>query len=360
MSHPKKVMISFFLTTKCNLDCVYCYTNKHKYKHQTLDFKFAQLGVDDFFKSNNSRHIRFFGAGEPTMEFELMKKIREYAYEKAGNKLLVETQTNGVFSITIAKWLSDNIDIIWVSLDGVPDIQNHYRPTITGKPTSDVIERNIKYLIRKGTCMVGIRSTINNMNLYNQIDNIRYFASLGVKYIWTDPMFPTVGEKDAYEEIDILEYAKEYLKAKKYADKHNIFYGSFLTCNFDEKTKYHCRACLPVPHLTTDGYVSACDMALFGANNNHMSVFIYGKWDRGNNKIIYDEEKINYIKSRNVDNMPGCNNCIAKYHCGGYCLGEVMNETHNLFGKKERVCEPIRYLMRNMQTNMGCYKYLHP
>lgn len=360
MSHVKKVMVSFFVTTKCNLDCVYCYTNKHKYKPQTLDFRFAKLGIDDFFKTSNSRHIRFFGAGEPTMEFELMKKIKEYAYEKAGTKLSVETQTNGVFSNTIAKWLSENIDIIWVSMDGLPEVQNHYRPTITGKPTSDIIERNIKYLTKKGNCMVGIRSTINKMNLHNQIDTLKYFANLGVKYIWTDPMFLAVGEKHAYEEIDILEYAKEYLKAKKYADKYNLFYESFLTCNFDEKIKYHCRSCLPVPHLTTDGYISACDMALFGANKNHMSVFIYGKWDRKNNKIVYDEEKINYIRSRNVDNMPGCTNCIAKYHCGGYCLGEVMNETHDLFGKKERVCEPIRYLMRNTKTNTGCYKYLHP
>ena len=93
MSHSKKVMISFFLTTKCNLNCIYCYTNKDKYKHQTLDFKFAQLGINDFFKSNNSRHIRFFSAGEPTMEFELIKKIREDAYEKAVNNLLVQTLT---------------------------------------------------------------------------------------------------------------------------------------------------------------------------------------------------------------------------------------------------------------------------
>ena len=37
----------------------------------------------------------------------------------------------------------------------------------------------------------------------------------------------------------------------------------------DEPGEYACRSLLPVPHLTTDGYVSACDMALFGKDNNH-------------------------------------------------------------------------------------------
>lgn len=43
-----------------------------------------------------------------------------------------------------------------------------------------------------------------------------------------------------------------------------MFYGSILTCNFGDTVTTHCRACLLVPHLITDGYVSACDMALFG------------------------------------------------------------------------------------------------
>ena len=66
------------------------------------------------------------------------------------------------------------------------------------------------------------------------------------------------------------------------------------------------------------------------------------------------------IRSRSADNMPGCKNCIAKYHCAGYCLGEVTNETGNMFGKKVEVCEPIRYLFKNLPANRRKYKYTHP
>jgi radical SAM protein with 4Fe4S-binding SPASM domain len=157
-----------------------------------------------------------------------------------------------------------------------------------------------------------------------------------------------------------MKFAEEYLDACKYAENNNVFYGSILTCNFNDEVSQHCRACIPVPHLTTDGYVSACDMALFGADNNHMQPLIYGHWDPKTNKIIYDNEKIRFIKSRNLKNLPKCNDCHSKHHCGGYCLGEVLNEKGSMFEQKEAVCDAIRYLDKNMTESQKKYTYLHP
>lgn len=359
MAHVKKEMISFFLTNECNLNCRYCYTNKSEFIPQTLPFEFAKIGIDDFFDNTDCRHIRFFGAGEPTLKFNLMKQIYDYAHEKAGDKLSVEIQTNGVFSKNVAEWLANNVDIIWISWDGTPKIQNFYRPSKGGKRTSEIVERNARFLLKNGKGMTGARTTIGSFNLYKQKEIINYFANLGIKNVWADPIIPAVGKEALEKNIDLMEYSKEFLKAKELADKLGVFYGSQLTCNFDEKTFYNCRACLPMPHLTTDGYVSACDMASFGESNGPMSIFIYGKWDKENNKIIYDKEKIDRLRSRSATNMAGCRGCEIIDHCAGYCLGEVVNETGNLFGKKEYICEPIRFLAKNMPLNKGRYKYLH-
>ena len=361
MTHVKKEMLSFFVTTECNLDCSYCYTNKGNHKHQTIDFEFAKLGMDEYFQTNYRKRIRYQGAGEPTCKFGLMKKIRDYAYSIVGDKLSLEIQTNGVFEQSIRDWLCENVDVIWVSFDGLPEMHDqHRREYKTNKPTAKRIEKNVRYLTKNCSGMTGIRTTITSESIHKQIEFLKYFSNLGVEHVWSDPVFPSVGEKDTSSSIDIMEYAKEFIKASDFADEIGIFYGSILTCNFDEETTYHCRACLPMPHLTTDGYVSACDMALFGEDNNHMSVLIYGKWDKKNNKIVYDQNKINMIRSRSADNMLGCKNCIAKYHCAGYCLGEVTNETGNMFGKKVEVCEPIRYLFKNLPANRRKYKYIHP
>ncbi len=370
MAHVKKEMLSFFLTTKCNLACRYCYTNKEKEKHkdQTIPFEFAKLGIDYFIYEYP--HIRFFGAGEPTQEFNLMKKIRNYAYDKVGNKLKLELQTNGVFPETVRGWLAKHADIIWVSFDGLPDVQDYYRPLKrTGKPSSPFIEKNVKYLRNYGRGMTGVRVTITNKNIRQQKEMVDYFAKLGVKHIWTDPLFHSVGDKPISENvnaetvkplIDIEKYVDEFIQAQRYAKIKKIFYGSFLACNFDEETQYHCRACIPVPHLTTDGYISACDMALYGEDNNHMNLFIYGKWDEKNNKLAFFKERICYLQSRSVHSIKNCKDCPVKLNCGGYCLGEVVNETGNLFGNKKYVCRSIIKLACKTETNFGCYEYLHP
>lgn len=81
MPHSNKKMISFFLTTKCNLCCRYCYNAKERncIVEQTLNFEIAKNGIDWYFNNNPSRHIRFYGPGEPTQEFEMLKRITEYA-----------------------------------------------------------------------------------------------------------------------------------------------------------------------------------------------------------------------------------------------------------------------------------------
>lgn len=67
MAHVNKQMISFFVTTSCNLACSYCYIIRDKSErwNQRLNLNFAKAGIDDFFAGNSSRHIRFFGGGEP-------------------------------------------------------------------------------------------------------------------------------------------------------------------------------------------------------------------------------------------------------------------------------------------------------
>ncbi|MCI8963193.1 MAG: radical SAM protein [Eubacterium sp.] len=361
MGHDKKEMISFYLTTRCNLDCIYCYTNKNSasHTHQTLDIEFAKAGIDDYYKTGFAHHVRFFGAGEPTVEFGLMKRILAYAKKKDVNTT-AELQTNGCFHRDITTWIAQNIDIIWISSDGLPEIQNQCRPLAGGGGSSGILEENISYLVQNCRGMTGIRVTITNANVCKQIEIIDYFSKFGIKNFWVDPVFPSIGSEDAYEEIDMKVFTNEFIKAVKYAFRCGITYGSILTCNFNEPGEYACRACLPVPHLTTDGYVSACDMALFGNDANHMNVFIYGKWNKETCKIEYSQEKISYLQSRKLSNMPKCQNCEAGKYCRGYCLGEVMNETKNLFGCKQKICQPTKTILNSLSDEEKEYYYFHP
>lgn len=377
MPHCKKQMLSFFLTTKCNLCCVYCYNAKERNKMQekTLPLNIAKRGIDYFFDNFDSRHIRFYGPGEPTQEFELMKKIVDYAKKTSGTRVTTEIQTNGVFNETVREWMLENMNILWMSFDGPPDIQNFNRPintkyNIFDKTSSEVLEENVKWLIKHGdknNLMVGARVTVSDKNVNRQLEMVDYFERLGIKYIWTDPIFqsvdkiPVCDDKIKLEKynFNMDEYVNNYLDAYKYAKQKDIFYGSIFTCNFDGKTRIHCRCCTPVPHLTPDGYVSACDMVVLGEEAYHMDCFIYGKWIEEKDRFIFDNSKIDGLRNRNIDNMEHCKTCEVRYYCGGYCLGEVVNETGELRGQKKIACKAIRKIFRDIGP-CETFDYLHP
>ena len=377
MPHCNKKMISFFLTTKSNICCRYCYNveERSRIEERTLPFHIAKAGIDWYFLSQSSRHIRFYGPGEPTREFELMKEITKYAKDQDA-RVTVELQTNGVFTQEVRNWLLENANIIWMSFDGARDIQDYYRPInlryaeeFGSKASSEILEDNVKWLIgnsKQRNLMVGARATITNENVNRQVEMVNYFASLGIRYIWNDPLFNSVGEKpireiDGKKTIDLDNYIEQYALAKEYAEKMGVFYGSFLAVNFVGESEYHCRACTPLcaPHITPDGYISACDMVVVGEKPYHMEPFIVGKYSAETASFVIDMHKIRLLEKRKSSNITHCSDCPVKLHCGGYCLGETVNETGKLDGQDALKCEAIKKLYERIGS-CNTYTYLHP
>lgn len=383
MPHCNKQMLSFFLTTKCNLCCSYCYNAKERnsIKEKTLSLEIAKAGIDWYFANNNSRHIRFYGPGEPTQEFDTLKKITEYAksHPNRGEEVTVEIQTNGVFTEDIRDWALNNFNIIWMSFDGMKDVQAFNRPLnpkynimFNNYSSADVLENNIRWLNdnKNGrNLMVGARVTITDTNIHRQMEMVNYFYGLGIRYVWTNPLFYSVGKVPVYLDeqkkssyhFDMDLYIDNYLKAYKYAKLKGVFWGSFLTINFDGESPYHCRCCTPLsaPHITPDGYISACDMVVLGAKPFHMSPFIVGKWDYKTRQFVLHVNKIKALNNRRSTIMEHCRNCVAKLHCGGYCLGETVNETGKLDGQNPIKCAAVQRLYKELGS-CSPYPYLHP
>lgn len=323
--------------------------------------EFAKKGLEDFFNQSDSRKIRYFGEGEPTLEFDRMQQIQEYAKELAGDDIVAELQTNGFFGMDIAKWCKENLDIIWISMDGIPEVHDTNRKTISGSGTSNILERNIKFLANNGLT-VGIRSTIGSLNIDRQKENIDYFESLGVQAVFADHLCVHVG-KEAREtkdliEVQSLEFADKFIEARKYAKDKGMFYSNFFCVNFDEPVDIACRAMIPVPHLTPTGYVSCCDMAT--RPDGILDELIYGKYDESTKEITYFQDSIDKIRSRRKSNIPECQTCEVIHNCAGGCLGEAVNETKDFYGVKKNLCEVTRYLFQRSNSNNELFKFIHP
>jgi len=353
-SLPKSITI--FVYGGCNLDCIYCYAGKNL-KDKAINLEFAKLGIETFFKQNNAYQLRLFGVGEPTLAFDHMVELIKFSRYVVGTSLQVELQTNGVFHSAITQWIADNIDILWISCDGPPDINDRYRRTKDGHPTSEVVVDNITQLAFCKKCQLGVRTTITQQTSYRQREIVEYFHSLGVKHVCADPVFLPVGYKktDTYFSKELLiedpiAYAEDFLRARERANELGMTYDSILTVNAGVDNCYACRGCYTNPHLTVDGFVTCCDMAFSG--DTSLKEMIWGKYDPATHKIINYEQNVNKAFNRRVENLPSCKNCEWKSDCSGGCFGEALNEGKDVFGIKRFSCQATKYLMPRLDRTL--------
>jgi len=364
MPHENKRTISVLVTTLCNLACSYCVNDiKAVANQETIDLDFVKTGIDDFFGKRTdlfgegNRNIRIYGVGESTTRIDLVKRIVKYARE-INPDVAVELQTNAHFSEENAKWVAENINEVWVSLDGPPEVQDRNRPTKTGERSSEVVIRNLKYLVDR--TFVGVRATVRPEDSDKQIEFVEYFYSLGVRHVAIEPVFKNIKRKGGYEDPisqeDLARYVGGYIPVHRRAQELGMEMSSLLTMNFDSPCNYACRSLLPMPQLTPDGYVSGCDLASHG--NTQLQDFIFGKFD--GKRIIYFQDKIDRIKQRHVANIDECASCEVKKNCGGGCAGLAYSATGDLMGTHEPFCDSIKKLARVLPRNQGELEHHHP
>jgi len=331
---------------------------------EVIDIDFARVGLQDFFAANCSRTIRFFSPGEPTQAFTHMVDIQNMAQQIAGQELRTELEANGYFWGEVANWVERNVDILWISCDGPPEIQDMQRPTVNNQRSSEVVIENVRRYSKCDNMQFGVRATIGPKNIEQQTKLIEYFHSLGVKYVCASPTYHSKVNPNI-ETPSLVKFAQHFVPAFYRALELGMFYQTLLIVNFDEEVDIYCQASIPTPRLTTDGYVSSCDWAAFGSSkylDNSLRELIYGYYDKQKGQIIYDQEKIDRIRRRNTSYLgqSSCNGCKALKHCAGGCVGKMMSETDDLYQASSEWCAAVRYLFEKLPVKKGLFPYLHP
>lgn len=370
MGHARKQLLSIYISSICNLRCTYCALSSGRLnidkEDLVIDLPFAYKGIDDFFRDFPSRGVRFYSSGEVTTQMDTFKKITEYIKGKNEPNTYLELQTNGFFSDETSNWIENNMDFVWISFDGLPVYQDKNRPTANGRKTSDVVVNNIKKFSDSNIIDIGIRVTLTPEMLDHQIEIIDYLDKLKIKYISVERAYSSVNHNLYTEEKTSPEYfAKKFVEAFNYSSNKGIFYNHFNMVNFDEPCRFFCRSCIPYPHLTTDGYVTCCDMAPYGKDKYKdytLPDLVYGKYDYNTNRIIYDEEQIYRIRQKNVDILSKtiCKDCDIVENCVGGCLGQSYNNSGKIVSKCDWDCAVTKYLAQHLPLNKAIYPILHP
>jgi uncharacterized protein len=190
--NSKNLGITLAPTLNCNFKCIYCYerdknVNKHinmsKGKANTF-IKFIYKQIDNGVKNIG---ISWYG-GEPLLEIKAINEISTKIIEVCDkNKISYSSSmiSNGYLlnEKAFETILKSRIKFIQITLDGPPDIHNHFRPLQDGSPTFSIIIKNIKKFIdfTKGKVKIAIRINLAQENMESSFNLIKILEKEGLK-----------------------------------------------------------------------------------------------------------------------------------------------------------------------------------
>lgn len=365
IDNPKEFAIrklALVLTSKCNLQCKYCYANygMYDYKKESTMTKEVLLSGLRYLTENfkEIKTIQFFG-GEPSLCVDLIKSTI-YFFKKmvedgnAKNEPVYGIVTNGVYMPEeLIKLFKENKFRITISLDGPEGINNLLRIDAAGKGKFVTIRNNYLRLLAEGVEDVGFECTYTAEHIRNSISLVDIVKFFDQEFNCPVPHIVPVN----IDELSELNIFNEWERYEAYIDEaiayafdnmineHKIssvgiflgIIGRIITHLGDQRI---CPAGVQTFSLSHDECISPCFMY---TSNEDIS---YGKIGDDPKMILknaYDfDEKIN-----NKEISEDCLNCSAKAVCSS-CLGSFDISNSEVSVSNQATCETIRYAMTSI------------
>ncbi|MBR6523510.1 MAG: thioether cross-link-forming SCIFF peptide maturase [Clostridia bacterium] len=330
----------------CNLNCSYCFASQGKYQGERslMSFEVGKQAFDFLIANSGTRknlEVDFFG-GEPLMNWDVVKKLVEYArsIEKEHNKNFRFTlTTNGVLlDNDKIEFLNREMSNVVLSLDGRKEIHDHFRKDYNGNGSYDLILPKFKNFVEKrdgkNYYMRGT-FTHNNTDFTN---DIFHMADLGFTELSMEPVVCPPSDPYAltledmpklFEQYEIL--AKEMIKRKK-EGRPFTFYHYMLDlkngpCIYKRITG--CGSGTEYMAVTPWGELFPCHQFVGDEKYSLGNI-----WDGVKNTAVQDE-----FKKCNAYSRPECNDCWARLYCSGGCAANSYHATGSISGIYEYGCE---------------------
>ena len=324
-SEFRPTSVTLFLTTSCNLRCVYCYASGGD-RSRTMPWQVAKAGID--LVGNNAPNMEgealglsFHGGGEPTVAWDLLRRTTAYAEgvaKRQGVECTRSLATNGVLSETQLDWIVEHIDDVNLSVDGVGAVHDRLRPLKDGGASFPHVLKTLRRLAAEGK-RFGVRMTVTRASLPHVTETVQFLSrEIAPHTIHLEPVFQC-GRcvTESVEAPDPAEFVDIFRSARPIAEQHGavLYYSG---ARYPQVTASFCQACEPSFTVTTAGCVTACYEVADPADPR-ADTFIYGRFDERLGRFEFDTDKMLQLKDLSVQHVPFCQRCFAKYQCAGDC-----------------------------------------
>ena len=323
------------VTNQCNLSCKYCYefgedrVATPEGKPKFMSEETARAAVDHLMEQSAGRravHLTFFG-GQTLMNFPLIRKIIEYAGERAraaGKSVAFSLTTNGtLLRPDIIEYLAENRVGVTISLDGPREMNDALRVFKSGKGSYDIIEPKVKELLKRHTSRpIAARVTltaqvVDVLKIYRHLKNDLGFHEVGFAPVTTSPIRLYAIGSNGLDSIlqQFTELAQEYLE---YAlrDEHHGF--SNVSDTLSELhagiNKAHpCGAALGLLGVGPSGDIAPCHR--FVDSDTHKLGHVSTGVDR--------QKQAEFLDRGHISRKLECHTCFARPVCSGGCYHEA-------------------------------------
>ncbi|MBN9659199.1 MAG: radical SAM protein [Acidobacteria bacterium] len=322
------------LTADCNLRCQYCFSKGGDSK-TNLSVTVAKAAIDIIVENARRRFIqpkiRYHGGGEPTLRWDVLTETAMYLKAEAARHSLTPhlgINTNGVLPEYKLKWMAENLDAIYISFDGPQDSHDLQRPTFGGGGSYAAVWKTMQWLSEAGK-QFAVRSTITKNNFGHMAKIVDMLSPFGVSGIELEPLTVCGRAYTSQSEAPSpTEYIQGYKEAYARAKHHgmDILYSGV---RIDAIGSIFCGAAGRNFAVTPSGHSTFChrvsDVSEPGAEH-----YIYGKYSEETGTFIFDREKIGAMKGMSCEKSTACQDCFAKWNCGGGCYAQNHEETGKL------------------------------
>ena len=336
----------------CNLNCSYCFASQGKYhgERALMSFEVGKRALDFLIENSGTRHnleVDFFG-GEPLMNFDVVKKLVEYARsieKEKGKNFRFTLTTNGVLvDDDVIDFANKEMSNVVLSLDGRKEVHDRYRVDYQGRGSYDIIVPKFqKFVKARGGKNYYMRGTFTHANP-DFLEDIKTMLNLGFTELSMEPVVAAEGDEAALTEEDKPVVMKQYEELAELMLKRDKEGKPF--------TFYHYMIDLAGGPCIYKR-ISGC-----GSGTEYMAVTPWGDlypchqfvgdekfklgdiWHGVENKEIQNE-----FASCNVYARSECRDCWARLYCSGGCAANAYHATGSVKGVYKYGCDLFKKRM---------------
>jgi uncharacterized protein len=319
----------------CNLRCKYCAVEQGSFGGPRVRMS-SEVGLAavDFLlnESKDSETVSFvFTGGEPLLNFSTIKAVVEYAQKEAesrGKTADFLIATNGtLFNDKIFSFIKENKIKVQVSLDGDKETHDKMRVFPNGRGSYNVIKKWLPQLLADYAENVRLRATLTP-ETHDFVASFKHLRECGTASITLrhasgiEAGFGFAQDdceqfKDSYSQLAQL-FLEEVLRGK--TSLKGPFMRYILTLCTGHPRSHYCGAATNMLGVSASGKLYPCgDLAEVES------------YELGDAWGGVDWRKLNYWRDKfgDIDLISTCQNCWARYLCGGGCIAAAIKMNGN-------------------------------